>query len=203
MGIKGQLLQWIKEFLTNRQQQVRIGKHLSPKEWVRSGVPQGSVLGPLLFLIMMADIDEDIKNSQLSSYADDTRVWRIVCNEAERMMLQGDLYTLYEWAERNNAKFNGEKFEGMSFPEGPESNRTYLTPDNLVIKNKKIIKDLGVYFSNNCQFSEHIKIYVKETQKIAAWNLRTFLSRELRVLKVLLQSLIVPKIRISNMVSLR
>ena len=57
LGITGKLLKWIEVFLTNRQQQVRIGDVLSEREWVKSGVPHGSVLGPLLFLIMVIDID--------------------------------------------------------------------------------------------------------------------------------------------------
>ena len=134
MGIKGKLLKWLKEFLTNRQQQVKVNNHLSSKEWVRSGVPQGSVLGPLLFLIMMSDIDDDVVSSELSSYADDTRIWKMICNEADRALLQTDLTSLYGWAEKNNASFNGDKFEGMSFPSGLESNRSYTTPNNKIIK---------------------------------------------------------------------
>ena len=200
LGIKGKTLRWLQTFLENRQQQVRVGNHLSPKEWVRSGVPQGSVLGPLMFLIMMEDIDKDIKHSQLSSYADDTRIWRFICNESDRRLLQEDLNSLYVWAEDNNATYNGEKFEGMSFPLGLDSNHTYKGPDNLDIKNKNLIKDLGVYISNNCLFTEHIKIYVKATQMIAAWTLRTFLCREKVVLKVLLKILIVPKIEYASII---
>ena len=200
LGIKGKLLNWLRVFLTNRQQQVRVGDFLSSKEWVRSGVPQGSVLGPLLFLIMMGDIDSDVENSELSSYADDTRIWRLICNEADMQLLQNDLIKLYRWAETNNAVFNGEKFEGISFPLGLQSSRKYKAPGNIDILNKEHIKDLGVYVSSNCQFSEHIKITVKETQKIAAWTLRAFLCREKAVLKVLLQMLVVPKIEYASVV---
>ena len=115
-------------------------------------------------------------------------------------MLQNDLNSLYAWAEKNNKAFNGDKFEGMSLPSGLDDQRTYTTPENVDIKMKGLIKDLGVYVSSNCQFSEHIKIYVKETQKIAAWTLRTFLCRERKVLKVLLKMLIVPKIEYASII---
>ena len=200
VGIRGKTLDWIKEFLTNRKQQVRVGNHLSSKEWVRSGVPQGSVLGPLLFIIMMSDIDDDIIDSEVSSYADDTRIWRMVCDGADRLALQSDLNTLYNWARNNNATYNGEKFEGMTFPTGLSSGGSYVDPSGATIENKEIVKDLGVYVSNSCVFTEHIKIYVRETQKIAAWTLRTFLSRDKWVLKVLLQSLIVPKVEYASII---
>ena len=116
------------------------------------------------------------------------------------MLLQDDLNTLYAWTENNNASFNDEKFEGISFPFGLLSNRIYKSSTNKDIENKETIKDLGVYISSDCTFSEHIKIYVKATQKIAAWTLRTFVSRETRVLKVLLKSLIVPKIEYASVV---
>ena len=129
-----------------------------------SGVPQGSVLGPLLFVIMMIDIDEDVAHSQLSSYADDTRIWRFIRDEADRSLLQEDLNSLYKWTEKNNAVFNCDKFEGISYPDGVDGSRIYKSPDNLDIENKDTIKDLGVYISSDFTFSEHIKIAVKETK---------------------------------------
>ena len=131
LGIAGKLLNWIRAFLTDRKQQVRVVDFLSPMEWVRSGVPQGSVLGPLLFLIMLVDIDQDVKYSMLGSYADDTRLWRFIHGEGDQEMLQEDLQVLYDWADENNKAFNGDKFEYMAF--GEDSDRSYTAPSGLKI----------------------------------------------------------------------
>lgn len=75
-GIKGKLLLWIESFLTSRIQQVIVNGVLSNPCPVVSGVPQGSVLGPLLFLVLLSDIDSNIASCFLASFADDTRIWR-------------------------------------------------------------------------------------------------------------------------------
>ena len=199
-GIKGKTLVWIKSFLTNRQQQVKVGNFLSPKEWVRSGVPQGSVLGPLLFLIMMFDIDKDIQHSKLASYADDTRLWRFVCNAVDQQLLQKDLITLFSWAKTNNKSFNEEKFEHMGIPNWMNNDSQYTSPSGLPITKKDTIKDLGVHVSSDLSFDTHINTNVKATQQIAAWTLRTFKSRSKFILKVLLQSLVVAKIEYASVV---
>ena len=198
LGITGKLLQWIQVFLTNRKQQVRVGNHLSPLEWVRSGVPQGSVLGPLLFLIMLVDIDRDIKHSMLGSYADDTRLWRFIHGDEDQQLLQQDLQVLYDWAEANNKSFNDDKFEYMPF--GGPSERTYTAPSGSQIKKKEHVKDLGVYISSDLSFDYHISTLVKSAQQVSAWILRTFLSRDKWVLKVLLQSLLIPKCEYASVV---
>ena len=74
LGINGKLYAWVKSFLLDRSQQVSVNGFLSEKVHVKSGVPQGSVLGPLLFLVLMSDIDCEILESFLSSFADDTRI---------------------------------------------------------------------------------------------------------------------------------
>ena len=166
-----------------------MGNALSPREWVRSGVPQGSVLGPLLFLIMLIDIDKDIKHSMLGSYADDTRLWRFIHRVEDQDLLQEDLQVLYDWAEENNKVFNDEKFEHLSF--GPKNSRIYLAPSGLHIKKKENVKDLGVYMSHDCSFNFHITNIVKSANRVSAWIRRTFLSRGKPLMKVLLQSLLV------------
>ena len=75
MGITSKLGKWFYHFLVNRTQFVRLPSGSSSDCQVISGVPQGTVLGPLLFLILMSDIDEGITNSKIISFADDSRLY--------------------------------------------------------------------------------------------------------------------------------
>ena len=72
---------------------------------VISGVPQGSVKGPLLFLILIGDIDKEVSHSFLSSFADDTRIGSAISSPEEAKLLQQDLQAVYNWAEINNMHF--------------------------------------------------------------------------------------------------
>ena len=158
--------------------------------WVKSGVPQGSVLGPLLFIIMLFDIDKDVKFSLIGSYADDTRLWRFIHGEGDQALLQQDLQALYDWAEENNKTFNGDKFEHLPF--GDPGTRVYTTPSGLAIKKKDKVKDLGVFMASDCSFDYHISTITKSASRVSGWIMRTFLSRDKSNMKVLLQSLLVP-----------
>ena len=110
VGISGKTGKWILNFLANRNQQVIVNQDISKKSKVTSGVPQGSVLCPLLFLSMINDIIDGIQ-SNVSLFADDTRIGKSISSEEFGEKLQEDLNKLYSWQERNNMKFNGSKFE--------------------------------------------------------------------------------------------
>ena len=91
-GIRGNLLQWIKPFLTNRKQRVVINGKSSNLEPVISGIPQGSVLGPILFLIYVNDLPE-MARSKLKLFADDTKLYKSIKDVADRSkeILQTDI----------------------------------------------------------------------------------------------------------------
>ena len=87
-------------------QQVVVNSAKSSAQEVISGVPQGSVLGPLIFLILIGDIDKEVVASFLSSFADDTRIGREVDCENDADILQSDLNSVYQWCTDNNMSFN-------------------------------------------------------------------------------------------------
>ena len=107
-GIGGTAYKWIKAWLRNRGQRTVINGKFSTWAEVFSGVPQGSVLGPLLFLIFINDLDENI-NSKLCKFADDTKLGRTVETEEEVNILRGDLQKFSLWAADWQMSFNVDK----------------------------------------------------------------------------------------------
>jgi len=95
-GISGKLLKWIKLFFTCRKQRVVINGQYSPWSSVRSGVPQGSVLGPLLFAIYVNDLPDNVK-SFLLLFADDTKLYHTIRSCSDVQQLQEDIDALYQW----------------------------------------------------------------------------------------------------------
>ena len=88
---------WIHNFLSNRQQCVAVNGTTSSEAQVRRGVPQGSVLGALLFLIHISDKNYEIADSTVSYFADDTRIILGIKAEEDTQVLQNDLHKLYKW----------------------------------------------------------------------------------------------------------
>ena len=114
-GITGKLFSWIEKFITNRHQFFNIKGFHSVLALVISGVPQGSVLGPILFLIYINDLKKCLKSSSASSFADDTRLsQQITCCE-DTSHLQDDLFSLVKWAEQNNMELHENKLELLTY----------------------------------------------------------------------------------------
>ena len=114
-GISGPLGKWIHSFLSDRTQRVSVHGELSEESLVQSGVPQGSVLGPLLFLVHISDIDKNVEHSHITSFADDTRVRKKIKHGGDTTDLQQDLTKILSWAQENNMALNGDKFELISY----------------------------------------------------------------------------------------
>ena len=192
LGIKGKVGHWIQSFITGRTQTVFVnGARSSPAE-VKSGVPQGSVLGPLLFLILIGDIDQDVSHAFLSSFADNTRVGYHVNSDDEASYLQQDLKAIYSWTQQNNMELNSDKFEHVHYSHSRlrETTYQYLSTSGDTITEKEDVKDLGVTMSNNGTFRKHIQNVITEARSQAAWILRTFATRDTSPMLTLWKSLV-------------
>ena len=106
-GIKGRALDWITAFLTDRRQQVRANGETSAFTPVLSGVPQGSILGPILFTLYVNDIPAELENL-ISMYADDTKIYAVLSSEYASALLATDLKKLELWAKLMQMKFHLE-----------------------------------------------------------------------------------------------
>jgi hypothetical protein len=98
------LIDWIKSFLTNREQVVVLNGVHSDVAKVISGVPQGSVLGPLFFIMFINDLEQVVASSRVSFFVDDTRISKQIRCAEDCLLLQDDLYRILDWSRCNNMK---------------------------------------------------------------------------------------------------
>ena len=196
LGISGRLLRWIHNFLSNRKQKVVVDGKCSNVTNVTSGVPQGTVLGPILFLIYIHDIGEDM-TAVKKVYVDDTKVKKGVKNEDDVESLQNDLTKIYQWAKENNIKFNGNKFQVVRYGNNEilKNETMYFTEDtNEIIERFETLKDLGVIISEDATFDAHIETVTKKVRQKIGWVLRTFYTRRQDFMKTVFKTLVLPHV---------
>ena len=175
------------------------GQLSSPRS-VISGVPQGRVIGPLIFLILIGDIDENTLQSNVASFADDTRVTNGIRCEEDAVDLQGDLFHIYDWSVVNNMMFNDVKFELLRYGNNIElkESTSYVSPSFQLIEEKETVRDLGVTLSADATFKTHISNIVEAAKKVSSWILRTFKTREKTTMLTLYKSLVRPILEYSS-----
>jgi hypothetical protein len=157
-GISGKLLDWLKDYLTDRQQRVIINGESSEWGSLKAGVPQGSVLGPLLFLIFINDITHVIWNCKIRLFADDTCLFIEVDDPNETAeLIDGDLDRLSQWADKWKVSFSPPKTEELLIStKRNETAHPPLTLSNTPIKRVPHHKHLGLTISDDLTWKEHI-----------------------------------------------
>ena len=190
---------WLAAFLdsTHRKQAVVVEGRVSDLSPVISGVPQGTVLGPVLFLLHISDIAKGVSaGTSTTSYVDDTRATRSIKDKkADCEALQSDLSSIYSWAAEVNMHFNSDKFECLRYwPRGQKPGAMYTSPDGSPIEEKDHLRDLGVEMASDLTFNTHINNVVSAATKLVGWTLRSFRSRSKHVMLTLWKSLIQSKL---------
>ena len=200
-GIKGKLLEWLKQFLENRRQVVVVDGQQSEPAPVVSGVPQGTVLGPILFILYINDIENVLlRESRSSCFADDTRMSHAITSVADTHLLQEDLNSVIQWSRENNMRLHEDKFELLCYRthssklmrELPFADEFchYQTPGGFTMSPKPTVKDLGVYLSDDFSWKYNINSMVASARKVASWVLGVFKDRTKETMIYLYKSLV-------------
>ena len=162
-GIGDSITDWIEQWLTDRRQRVVVDGEVSNWKSVLSGVPQGSVLGPILFLIYINDLDDSITSNVLK-FADDTKLFRKVNTDGDKQHLQNDLDRLVKWSEKWQMLFNFGKCKCLHTGHG-NLNVNYKMGDTVLGTTVKE-KDLGVTISADMKVSEQCGIAASKGNQI-------------------------------------
>ena len=188
LGINNHMISVISDFLSDRTFNVRVGDSKSKAYKVTSGIPQGSILGPLLFLIYINDLPEGIKNKILL-FADDVRM----CSNASYPdVSQGDIDKMLNWQNKWLLKFNivDQKCKVMHI--GKTNPKHIYKIDGMDLPSVEEEKDLGVLMTSNYNWDTHINKCIKKANSCTAWITRSIISRDKEVMLKLYTSLVRP-----------
>ena len=163
IGIRGSLLSWVKNYFSERKQRVVINNSTSSWHDINAGVPQGSILGLLLFIVFINDILTDI-NSTIKLFADDTSLYLIVDDPQETAQtLNDDLVKLHAWSTKWLVNFNPQKTETMTISwKLNKPNQPNLIMNNTIISTVTEHKHLGLQLSDDGNWNKHIDMITKK-----------------------------------------
>ncbi|BHF79037.1 hypothetical protein SprV_0602215400 [Sparganum proliferum] len=166
IGIGGNFLKWIENFILGRHQVVCIGQGKSDPAMVGSGVPQGSVLGPILFLIYVDDAARAL-DCEVAMFAGDMKIWSVIRSPADEDRLQANLNRLEEWSNRWLLRFNVGKYSILRLG---NTARSAITRDYFLggaaLQEVEAQKDLGVLTTSSLKPSAHCSRVAKSAMSV-------------------------------------
>ena len=154
-GVRGNMHKWIYSFLCKRYMKVVVDGEHSDEAKVLSGVPQGTVLGPLLFLVHINDLPQSV-TSNVRLFADDCLLYRKVKTPKDQEILQEDLKHLETWASNWGMKFNAKKCYILSVTN--KGKHKFYELNSYILKHVENNPYLGLILSNDLKFSTHIDL---------------------------------------------
>lgn len=196
-GIGGKLLRWVENFLTDRKQRVVLNGAKSSWTSVKSGVPQGSVLGPLLFVVYVNDLP-DAMQCNIQMFADDTKLYRPVRDPSDAELLQADLNAAIDWSNKWQLHFNTGKCKYMHVGRAND-HQTYCMGDTQ-LEQTAVERDLGIHVDCELKFRKQAAAAVSKASQILAVIRRSFARIDVETLPLLFKSLVRPHLEYCNAV---
>ena len=189
LGIQGKILKWVEEWLSGRTQRVVMNGCVSEWEEVISGVPQGSVLGPILFLAYINDMEDKVLSS-FWKFADDSKMLRKVNSENDTIGIKQDLHHLEEWSKKWQMPFNAKKCKVMHV--GKKNPLVNYEIDGVVLERVEQEVNLGVLLRDVLGMEGQCSKAANKANQILGLISRTFVSRERKLILTLYKSLVRP-----------
>ena len=204
-NICAELLSWIQAFLCNRKQRVKVHGSFSKWYCVESGIPQGSILGPLLFLIYINDLPDICSNLpdsiKIYVFADDTKVYNTITSDMNQNDLQTVIDKIKDWCDRWLLPLNVSKCCHMSYKD--KINTDYHICDSNTINTIQKVeyhKDLGVLFDLQLTFKDHIQQKINKAYSIIGLIKRNFIHMNSNTFVLLYKALVRPHVEYANSV---
>lgn len=155
LGLPSWIVTWIDSYLSSRKAFVKIRNTRSDVFDIPSGVPQGSLLGPLIFILFINDVCDHLCSCKLL-YADDLKIYRIVKSVLDCCALQSDIDRLTSWCRMNGMQTNPSKCKVITYTRKHEPIRFEYSMDSAMLQRVYSIKDLGITLDSKLKFNEHI-----------------------------------------------
>lgn len=192
LNIDDGILTWIEFFLTNRSQYVIANNYCSPSSPVTSGVPQGSVLGPLLFLIYINDLP-DVVTSSIHLFADDCVVYREISSNFDTSSLQTDITNIASWCTTWRMDLNTNKCKVLRISRTTQPPANY-TLNNVTLDTVTSYKYLGIHISSDLSWNHHINYVINNSNRTLGYLRRNFSRAPQAVKLTMYKTLVRPKL---------
>ena len=201
-GVNVQIRNWIQNFLSERRQKVVVNGEESEWAHVLSGVPQGSVLGPVLFVCYINDLPQEVQ-TKVKLFADDTKLYTKVSEEYGRHELQEDINNLDKWAKEWQLSFNASKCKVMHMGHRNPHETYSMQQDgrDVILDTTDIEKDIGVHVDKELKFDRHVEIQCGKANKILGLIRRSFTYIDSNIMKQLYTSLIRPILEYGHVIT--
>jgi hypothetical protein len=190
MGFTPRLLKLFSSYLSGRKQYVKYGPYVSECYLTRSGVSQGSNLGPLLFVLLINDLSDEVRGSMVLLFADDVKLVKSIQSQGDRVGLQTDIDAVYRWSLRNKLYFNAEKCEMLTFTRSNTADEFQYTIGGVPVARVESVRDLGVLFDPGLTFREHIQAVTKSASGRLGFVLRNSAPLSVHATRVLYAALV-------------